>query len=320
MMTDVSLQFQVRQRIAAANVGNTPGQAAPTPATPAPGGPSSRDGIQLTRIKDGYVPQGQGYDKAHGQIVTSYYKDIEQGGKVTGHKAYLTLHNVKGGAEARHVELLGPKHAGGTSVSKDGNHIYVSDTNKMYVYNRKDILKGSPVKAAQVVPLTKGVVSSGTGKLDAAGSFMTVKGGWAYVGSYTNKPGHHGAIYRYPVNENTGIIDEKGRQGPIAGPPRAQGMTVVKGGFLFTTGEKNLVFQRVNEKSFKPTGTPQVIGKLDPYSQGLNVVGNELWVTYESGAEKYRDHVKRPHGAIQRIPLTSLALDGTGLTVDSLQQ
>lgn len=41
-------------------------------------------------------------------------------------------------------------------------------------------------------------------------------------------------------------------------------------------------------------------------------------MTYESGADKFRDQVDDPCDAVQRTPLDDLDLSGTGLTAEQL--
>jgi len=64
-----------------------------------------------------------------------------------------------------------------------------------------------------------------------------------------------------------------------------------------------------------PTGPPL---RVPDRAQGLNVVDGELWVTYESGSQKYDQNVARPREHIQRIPLEQLDLDAAGISVDDL--
>ena len=262
-------------------------------------------------------------------MLTTYYK---------GHDVMLSVQDKGSGSETHQVRLGGlspndpagpPTHGGG--VSTDGEFVYVSDTDHLYVYKREDIEKaakdGTEVSAFQVmeVPSDENLTDPATGiGLVSAGSYMTVKDGYAYVGGYSKDgDGKVGAVWRYEIDEKTGSIIEDSRQGPIRAPDRAQGMTVVDGGILFTTGDQKLVYQPFDSSAdtfAADIGTRVDIsnGLIDPYAQGVNIIDGELWVTYESGSDKYRDKVDHPREHIQRIPLEALDLEAACLTPEQL--
>ncbi|MFY1831617.1 hypothetical protein ACN47A_37230 [Myxococcus fulvus] len=290
-------------------------------------------GPKLLHLDAGWTPQGQGYDAKRDQVLTTYYAE--------GRGVLLSLQDKDSGVEAQQVRLGGsstnpaagaPSHGGG--VSTDGEFVYVSDTHHLYVYRREDIENAKPgaeVPAFQVteVPSGEGLTDPATGiGLVSAGSYMTVSDGYAYIGSYSKDgDGKAGAVWRYEIDEKTGEIIEGSRQGPIRAPDRAQGMTVVDGALLFTTGDQKLVYQPFE-------GTPDSFtadiserkdisnGLIDPYAQGFNIIDGELWVTYESGSEKYRDKLNpkyEPREHIQRIPLEDLDLEAVGVTPEDLE-
>ena len=66
------------------------------------------------------------------------------------------------------------------------------------------------------------------------------------------------------------------------------------------------------------------VGELDYYAEELNIIDGEVWVTYESNAQKYKgkyeDNVGKPpeNTSIQRIALDDLDLSGTGVTAQQL--
>jgi hypothetical protein len=136
-----------------------------------------------------------------------------------------------------------------------------------------------------------------------------------------------GAVWRYKINEETGSLIEDSRQGPIRAPDRAQGVTVVDGALLFTTGDQKLIYQPFDSSAstFEADIADRVDisnGLIDPYAQGLNIIDGELWVTYESGSHKYRDKLKdgdEPREHIQRIPLDELDLAAACLTPEQLE-
>ncbi|MDY7231886.1 hypothetical protein [Hyalangium rubrum] len=282
-------------------------------------------GPKLLHLDDGLTPQGQGYDAKRGEVLTTYYDDSG---------VLLSIQDKKDGSETLNVRLGGkdsvppPSHGGGVSV--DGDNVYVSDTDFIYVYSREAIEKaereGTVAEPSQVidVPADRIDPETGTG-LVSNGSYMTVKDGYAYVGGYSKDgDGKAGAVWRYKLDERTGelIQNEHSPQGPIRAPDRAQGIAVVDGALLFTTGDHKLVYQPFDTEKFKADiddRTDISNGKIDPYAQGLNIIDGELWVTYESGSDKYKDDVDHPREHIQRIPLDELDLDAAGLTPEDLQ-
>lgn len=289
-------------------------------------------GPRLLHLGAGWTPQGQGYDAKRGEVLTTYYR---------GHDVLLSVQSKKTGAETTKVRLgglgadapggpvKGPSHGGG--VSTDGRNVYVADTGRIYVYSRKAIeaaeRRGEPATPSQVMPVPKPSnlrdPATGVG-LVSAGSYMAVKDGYAYVGAYSKEgDGKAGAVWRYELDEKTGALVQGSRKGPIRAPDRAQGLAVVDGALLFTTGDHKLMYQPIDTRGgrFRADIDDRVDignGLIDPYAQGINVVDGELWVTYESGARAYRDEVDQPREHIQRIPLRRLDLAAADLTVDEL--
>ncbi|WP_224241475.1 hypothetical protein [Hyalangium gracile] len=282
-------------------------------------------GPKLPHLEDGWTPQGQGYDARRGEVLTTYYDD-------TG--VLLSSQNKNDGSEKLQVRLGGlgeippPSHGGG--VSTDGDYVYVSDTDRLYVYSREALeqaeREGTAVPPFQVidVPADTTDPNSDTG-LVSSGSYMTVKDGYAYVGGYSKDgDGKAGAVWRYEIDPKTGALvqNEDSPQGPIRAPDRAQGITVVDGALLFTTGDHKLVYQPFDTANFEADIDDRhdiSNGLIDPYAQGLNIIDGELWVTYESGSDKYKDDVETPREHIQRIPLDRLDLEAAGLTPEDLQ-
>lgn len=109
-------------------------------------------------------------------------------------------------------------------------------------------------------------------------------------------------------------------------PFDAQGVTVTDNGFLFTRShgstELDIHYQGIHittihsprELVFQPFdgGEARKVADIDYYAEGLNIVGDEVWITYESNANKYKqkyeDNTGHPptNDHIQRIPLDSL--------------
>lgn len=281
-----------------------------------------KEGPQLLHLQGGWTPQGQGYDAGRGEVLTSYYNE--------DHQVLVSIQDKKTGEEKHNVILGGtdgvkpPSHGGG--ISTDGDNVYVADTDHIYVYSREELEKAEsecrPAVPSQVMEVPPDVKDPATGiALVSNGSFMTVKDGYAYVGAYSKDgDGKVGAVWRYEIDEQTGAIIEGSRQGPIRAPDRAQGMAVVDGALLFTTGDKKLMYQPFDEESFTADIDDRVNianGRIDSWAQGFNIIDGELWVTYESGSQKYDGEDGRQH--IQRIPLDELDLEDAGLEPEDLE-
>lgn len=288
-------------------------------------------GPELVHLDTGWTPQGQGYDAGRGEVLTTYYKENDEScdGKSD---VLLSIQDKNTGEETTQVKLGGkgafppPSHGGG--VSTDGDHVYVSDTDAVYVYTREEIEQaardGTRAEPSQVMPVPGDTVDPAdpdTG-LISNGSYMTVKDGYAYVGGYSEDgDGKAGAVWRYKIDETTGELAPH-PEGPIRAPDQAQGIAVVDGALLFTTGKHQLVYQPFDERTFTADIDDRhdiSNGLIDPYAQGLNIIDGQVWVTYESGSDKYEDKVDHPRTHIQRIPLEQLDLEAAGLTPDDLE-
>jgi hypothetical protein len=291
-------------------------------------------GPELKHLEDGWTPQGQGYDAGRGQVLTTYYRDIIPVPFLDKEIVLLSIQDKKSGDEAHSAVLGGngdfppPSHGGG--VSTDGKFVYVADTDGIYTYTREEIVEasreGRAAEALDVTPLPKDTEDpdpDSDTELISNGSFMTVKGKYAYVGGYSEDgDGKAGAVWRYEVNPDTGKLIKGSREGPIRAPDQAQGIAVVDGALLFTTGKHELVYQPYDEGSFEADIDDRKDisnGRIDPYAQGLNIIDGEVWVTYESGSKKYDQEVDVPRRHIQRIPLEQLDLESAGLTPEDLE-
>lgn len=310
--------------------GNAPAAAAPasvdSPLTKASGG--EKVGPEFIHLDAGWTPQGQGYDARRGEVLTTYYND--------DHRVLLSVQDKDSGKETHQAVLGGPPPAGppshGGGVSTDGDFVHVSDTDHVYVYTREEIeaaqneCREAMPSSVMDVPKPEGLTDPATGiGLVSSGSYMTLKDGYAYVGGYSpDGDGKAGAVWRFKIDEKTGALIEDSREGPIRAPDRAQGMTLVDGGILFTTGDQKLIYQPFTstEDTFSADIRKRADignGLIDPYAQGINIIDGELWVTYESGSHKYRDNVDEPREHLQRIPLEDLDLEAACLTEEQLE-
>jgi hypothetical protein len=290
-------------------------------------------GPRLKHLEDGWIPQGQGYDDGRGQVITSYYR--KSGPPIHSLElVLLSIQDKKSGDEKLNAILGGngdfppPSHGGG--VSTDGKYVYVADTDAVYTYTRKELAdsarNGGFAKPIDVMRLPKDTEDPNPESetpLISNGSFMTVKDGYAYVGGYSKDgDGKAGAVWRYAIDPDSGKLIKGSREGPIRAPDRAQGIAVVDGALLFTTGKHELVYQPYDKDRFTADidGRKDISnGRIDPYAQGLNIIDGEVWVTYESGADKYDQEVDVPRKHIQRIPLEDLDLESVGLTPEDLE-
>lgn len=272
-------------------------------------------GQRLSHLEDGWTPQGQAYDAQNDDVLTTYYKDHEVILSFQDRTSDTELHVQLGGEDG----APGPTHGGG--VAMEGDFVYVADTDGIYVYSREALItaaeNGTEAEAIDMMPVPPDVLDPifGTG-LASNGSFMTVKDGQAFIGTYAkSSDGQVGAVWRYDIDPQTGMLIEDSRSGPIIAPERAQGMMVVDGGLIFTTGKKELIYQPYDDGTFTADADQRVDisnGRLDSWAQGISVIDGELWVTYESGSELYDGEEGRQF--IQRIPLEDLDLEAAGLT------
>ncbi|WP_216673665.1 hypothetical protein, partial [Pyxidicoccus fallax] len=301
------------------------------------GGGGGYEQGELIHLRTGWTPQGLGYDEATGETLTTYYHHET-------HQVRISIQDKDTGEESGHVELGGmgadptigaPTHGGG--VSTDGEFVYVADTEHIYVYRREDIDDAAesgetPVRALHVIdmPSAEGFRDPATGtQYLSNASYLTVKDGYVYVGTYSSeKDGVNtdcsvGAVWRFKIGED-GQMAEDSLQGPITAPERAQGMTVVDGAILFTTGKQELIHLPFDEENFTAPlggGTDISNGLIDSWAQGIQIIDGQLWVNYESGAEQYEDELDEndtPRTHLQRIPLEELDLEAVGLEADEL--
>lgn len=257
------------------------------------------------------IPQGQGYDKKTNEFLTTYYAKDSEG---NGTDVRLSIQDKRTGYETAYVKLkdehggeLG--HGGGVAVS--GKWVLVSDGNKVYSYDRAQIEKAKPGDKIEPSKVTETEI----------GSFISVSpdGKYAYVGKFAEDvPGkegnmpQNGFMYRFEINQKTGKLTD--RTGPQFIPDNAQGAAVTDKGIIFTTSFSNnedwspkelhfLKFEGDPSKGFslEDPSSKSIIGEIDYYAEGINVIGNDLYITYESGAEHYDG--KDGHQSIQKYSL-----------------
>ena len=280
--------------------------------------PTLPDGPELIHVGE-FIPQGQGYDAQRRQVLTTYYNKDDG--------VLLSIQNKDGGPEVKHVKLHGgsaenlcaiaPDKGGG--VATDGKFVYLADTESVYVYRREDI--DAAQNGGSVEPVWINRMPEGSNA-----SYLTVKDGQAYVGQFAVDPNGFGSdqakqdfdgkpsLVRFDIGAKGEFVNPSA---PVETPYYAQGVTATERGLLFSTSfggqdesPRELVFQQFtgNGANFRLEAAKdaQSVYRLDHYAEGINVIDNEVWVTYESAADDYRDSGVEPRTHIQRIPLGEL--------------
>lgn len=331
-----------------------------------PAAPAGSDGPALNAewLGEGYIPQGQGYDEANGQLLSTYNN---------GESVRLDVQGSANGSRVTDVVLGGhgdfdpPSKGGG--VATDGEFVYVADTDEVYVYRREDILDAAAaatVSAHDVIELPDGHNAS----------FLNIRGGRLYVGEFTATvdavqgavdarveglgervsdffeainplDGDLGDYLRdqfdalnpvdididldrpellvYDIADHdgqpTGTFDADASVERHTIPFDAQGVAITDTGFLFTRSYGSTAFdvggiriQSPRELVFQPFdgGEARTVAEIDYYAEGVNIVGGEVWITYESNAPEYAGKYEENTGSppdnehIQRFPLDSL--------------
>lgn len=281
---------------------------------------AAHNGPQLVHLKDGYIPQGQGYDAGRGQILTSYYKpEANQDKNPDNDGVLLSIQdkNSRGREELKHVRLVGgsaenlcaisPDKGGG--VATDGKYVYLADTESVYVYRREDIDRAAD--GAAVEPVWVNRMPEGQNA-----SYVAVKDGRAYVGQFSTPQNDsfpdQGYLTRFDIDSKGAFVNPSDK---VEIPDFTQGVAVTDRGLLFTTSygtqqDSDLLFQAygTDPKRFDLASPEQArkVGDIDDYAEGLNIIDGEVWVTYESAADEYKSRPGPEHEHIQRIPLDRL--------------
>lgn len=222
----------------------------------------------------GLIPQGLGYDPLTRSLLQAYYKD--------GEPSVLAVVDEVTGKELTEVELGGygyddtrPGHVGGVTV--DGDSVYVTDSGKVYEYSLREIRAAGPGTTVEQVQRPTDV---------AASSYSAFRDGRLYVGDHDAS-----VMYVYEKDAHgvwVPVRDSDGGALSIATPDKAQGVLVRDGEFVFSTSHG-----RQNESALvvqdRDSGERSDEYPLPNMSQGVVEVDGQLYVTYESGAEKFDD-------------------------------
>ncbi len=252
------------------------------------------------------IPQGQGYDAGTNEFLTTYYaKDVRD--------VRLSIQDKATGYETSYVKLTDENGAGlghGGGVAQAGKWVFVSDSEKVYAYDRAKIEAASPGATLMADTVTEA----------GASSFMNVSpdGKYAYVGEFDRnvlfKEDTAGwpELHRYEIDQASGALIN--HQGPVKIPNNAQGVAVTDEGLIFTTSygnikwisPKEVIFQKFAKDpsegfALEDRDDAKTLGEIPYYAEGANVIGDRLYVTHESGAEKYEG--KDGIGSIQSYKL-----------------
>ena len=245
-----------------------------------------------------WTQQGQGYDPITDEILTTYYDQddtVENAPDIPG--VLLSIQDRESGSESTYVHLTGadgtggPLHGGG--VSTDGEFVYVVGGGTVWVYDRAAI-DAAPT-GGTVTPLHEIPDIPAT-------SFSTIHGGRLYVGEYVD--GDPGSLFSYALGADGALLGEGRYEGPT--PHNSQGVAINGNGFLFTQSHGP---DHPSDLLYQPFGSDEAstIGELSALSQGLNVIGNQLYVTSEASA--YQFDVPDAPVAIDVFDVSDFGLD-----------
>ncbi|SEB77465.1 Excreted virulence factor EspC, type VII ESX diderm [Nocardioides exalbidus] len=221
----------------------------------------------------GLTPQGLAYDPRTGTYVMTYY---------SSDGSTIALVDSVTGQEIGDVDLGGtttadaPSHAGGVSVQ--GDDVIVVDKGRVYTYSMADIRDQQD--GATVTPSSVQDVPGG-------GSYSAVHDGRLYLGDYAADK-----LYVYEKDafgDWQPVVDSStGKAVSIDTPPKAQGVVVRDGEYVFSTSpnrfdEGSLIVQD------RDTGERSDPYSLPNMSEGVVEVDGSFVTLYESSAEKYDD-------------------------------
>lgn len=226
----------------------------------------------------GWIPQGLGYDPARGHLLQGY--DIHRGGAGltvleadSGRLVAEVLLGEHPGAEPDRDGRRAPGHAGGVTLHED--RVYVTDRHRLYTYALDVVHRAAP---GDVVPQSEPVR-----EIDG-GSYVTSAEGCLYSGDFGTD-----TLVVYEPGPDGGWT----RRDTWSTPARAQGVVVRPTELVFSTSygrhqrHGSLVVQD------RRTGERATPYHLPPMAEGIVEIGPHIVTSYESGAEKYADAIRR---------------------------
>lgn len=218
-----------------------------------------------------WTPQGLAYDEDRNLLVSTMYDTESEGGTA----GLLVLQDKDTGDTLTKVELAGIDHYGGVAV--DGDNVWVSGDGQVQLYSMQEILaaeEGSEVDPARTFDV-------------AASSTVTYADGHIFVADFTEKEDDPGRIYSYEVAPDGTVAAEP--DGEWTAPSgQIQGIAVDDDHIYLSQS-----YGRENESQLTrmPRGTDSTAGAesvtMPNMSEGITIVGDDLYTTYESGADEY---------------------------------
>lgn len=252
-------------------------------------------GVLIGDEDHGWIPQGLAYSPEAELLLQGYYGD-----KLG---SALALIDKPSGELISAVYLGGPKgsvsgpvNAGGVAVI--GDEVFVcreGNPPRLYRYSLAQIINAEPLSTVSTVSPLVAL---------AAGSYLAATKDLLYVGSHANN-----RIYKYIRKDDSWQIKTPiGVRTPVG----TQGVVVREEEYVFSvsrgpTKRSQLVVQD------RVTIRPRAVQWLPNLAEGIAEVGDEFFVTYQSGARPYsRGSAKGqawPSAHMTRTPLAKLGLE-----------
>ncbi|ASR42969.1 hypothetical protein BEN78_05835 [Xanthomonas citri pv. mangiferaeindicae] len=273
------------------------------------GSPSQHERSVFLGGTDAENPASDGPTKAGGVAVHGDYVYVADGGEVYVYDRA----DIDAAVSANEVQATVPTpylDAGEPVVGPDGEPVFEA-------YSTPE----TPVKAIDKIAIGE----CGNGPFGA--SYVTVHEGQLYVGQFTQDPldpasftndfpTHDAELRRYEIDPETGLFNASDFDS-IDAPHNAQGAAVTDTGVLFSTSygsvpgvaTAQLVFQPTIDTAtrFETDGASKVAADVPYYGEELNIINGEIWITHESGADKYRDKTE-PLEEVQIYSLDDLRI------------
>ena len=251
-----------------------------------------RGPAKVPGLESSLVPQGLAYWAARDALIISYYD--------TAHRpSRIALVDRKSGRYIKTLLLRTTGHVGGIGMTRSG-HLWVASDGKLFRYPASALDRGAEGQT---------VDSDRTYKVEAS-SFIGVRGNDLWVGRFdekssarrcSNDKSDSAFVYPYRVSVFGGL-NRSGPAFPV--PAHTQGMAVTDRHFIFSCS-----FHRNEDSTIasvgRGTGGDGPSLTAPNMAEGMVFAGGEVYVLYESGAQKYRDADYRV-STIHHAPVAAL--------------
>ena len=244
----------------------------------------SRGQAAIPLLDTSYVPQGLAYLPEQDAMAVSYYDDH-------GGRSVLVLLDRVTSVPLKTLTLDDSGHVGGLATS--GDHLWVASTDGP----TSRLIRYSKASLAET-PDEGELVRDGEFDVPAS-SFVEVAGGALYVGLFDADD--DGTAQRYTLDANE---DPHVDGAPFTIPPSVQGMTI--------TADLSVLSRSFNRDADSelaigpPEGVPTSTVVAPNMAEDTAVAGDELYIVYESGANKFADADYRVR-TIHHGPIAALA-------------